>query len=111
MSKPFHTVDLDIRGPMSTPDLNENRWALGATCYKISSIICSLMKSKSKATSSWKGFIITIKSLDFSVKRVRIDNDSVFLCAEFMQICQDENIVVERALPYSHWKLARIERQ
>jgi hypothetical protein len=76
-----------------------------------SSILCALMKSMSEATSSWKGFIVTIKSLNFTVKRVRIDNDSVFLCAKFMKACQDENIVVERTVPYSHWQLARIERQ
>ena len=28
-----------------------------------------------------------------------------------MQICQNEQIVVERTLPYVHWHLARIERQ
>ena len=73
---------------MSTPDLNGNIWALGAACYKTSSILCSLMKSKSEATSSWKGFIVTIKSLNFTVRRGRIDNDSVFLCAKFMQVCE-----------------------
>ena len=109
-SESFHTVALDVWGPMSTPDPNGNRWALGASCYKTSSILCSLMKSKSEATDSWKGFIVTIKSLNFTVKRVRIDNDSVFLCAKFMQVCQDENIVVERTVPYSHWQLPRIER-
>ena len=93
---------------MSTPDLNENKWALGATCYKTSSILCSLMKSKLEATSSWKGSIVTIKSLNFTVKWVRIDNDSVFLCAKFMQVCQYENIVVDRIAPYSQWQLARI---
>jgi len=71
-------------------------------CYKTSSILWSLMKSKSEATSSWKEFIVTIKSLNFTVRRVRIDSDSVFLCAKFMQVCQDENIVVERTVPYSH---------
>jgi len=51
-SEPFHTVALDIWAPMSTPDLNGNKWALGATCYKTSSVIFSLMKSKLEATSS-----------------------------------------------------------
>ena len=73
-SEPFHTVALDIWGPMSTPDLNGNRWALGAACYKTSSILGSLLKLKSESTSSWKGFIVTIKSLIFSVRRVSIDN-------------------------------------
>jgi len=97
--EPFHTVALDISGPMSTPGLNGNKWALGAACYKTSSILCSLMKSRSEATSSWKGFIVTINSLNFTARRVRIDNDSVFLCAKFMQVCQDESIVVKQTMP------------
>jgi hypothetical protein len=68
-SDPFHTVALDMWGPMSTPDLNGNRWALDASCYTTSSILYSLMKSKSDVNNSWKGFIITIKSLDFTIKR------------------------------------------
>ncbi len=108
---PFDTVALDIWRPMSTFDLNGNRWALGAACYKTGTILCSLMKSKTEAASCWKGFIITIKSLNFRIKRVRIDNDSVFLNAQFTQLCQDEQIVVEMTVSYAHWQLARIERQ
>jgi len=44
--EPFHTAALDIWGPMSATDLNGNRWALGAACYKTSSVLCPLMKSK-----------------------------------------------------------------
>jgi len=97
--EPFHTVALDIWGPMSTPDFKGNKWAVGAACYKTLSILCSLIKSKSEATSSWKGFIVTIKSLNFNVRRVRIDNDSVFLCAKFMQVCQDENMSWNKQCP------------
>jgi hypothetical protein len=50
-SSPFHTVALDIWGPMSTPDLTGHRWALGAACYKTSTTLCSLMKSKTEAAS------------------------------------------------------------
>jgi hypothetical protein len=53
-SGPFHTVALDIWGTMSTPDLNGNIGALGAACYKISTKLLSLMKSKSEASNSWK---------------------------------------------------------
>ena len=51
-STPFHTMALYIWGPMPTPDLNRNRWALGAACYKISTTLCSLMKSKTEEASS-----------------------------------------------------------
>ncbi len=84
---------------------------LGAACYKTSTTMCSLMKSKTEAAKCWKGFLITIKTLDFTIKRIRIDNDSVFFSAQFSQLCQDEQIIVERTLPYAHWQLARIERQ
>ena len=68
------------------------------------------MKSKSEASNSWKGFIVTVKSLNFNAKRVRIDNDSVFLCAKFMQVCQDERIILEHIVAYAYWQLVRIER-
>ena len=35
----------------------------------------------------------------------------MFLSAQFTQLCQDEQIIVERTVPYAHWQLARIERQ
>ena len=110
-SCPFHTVALGIWGPMSTPDLNGKKWALGAACYKISTTLCFLMKSKSEAAICWKGITITIKSLNFTVKRVRIDNDSVFQSAQFTQSCQDEQIILERTVRHAHWQLAIIERQ
>jgi hypothetical protein len=110
-SSPFHTVALDIWGPMPTPDLTGHRWAQGAACYKTSTTLCSLIKSKTEAASCWKGFIIMIKALNFNIRRVRIDNDSVFLIAQFTQLCQDEQIIVERTVPYAQWQLERIERQ
>jgi hypothetical protein len=48
---PLDTVAIDIWGPMSTLDLNGNRWALGAACYKTGTILCSLMTSKTEAAS------------------------------------------------------------
>jgi len=107
----FHTMALDIWGPISNHDLNGNRWALGAACYKTSTTLCSLMKTKMEAAGCWKRFIITIKSLIFSVKRVRIDNNLVLPNAQFSQVCQNEQIIVERTAPYAHWQLARVERQ
>jgi hypothetical protein len=87
---PFHTIALDIWGTMSSPDINgNNKWVLGAACYKTATILCALMKSKSDAPAAWKGFIETIKSMDFVLRRVRIDNDSVFLSSVFTQLCEN----------------------
>ena len=88
---------------MSTEDIGGNRWFLGGVCYKISLIIGNLMKLKSDATSTWKSITAGVKSLGHSISRVRIDNDTVFLCKEFTQLCEFEGIAVERTVPYSHW--------
>ncbi len=93
---------------MSSPDIHGNKWVLGAACYKTATILCALMKNKSDAPRAWKGFIETIKSMDFVLRRVRIDNDSVFLSALFTEICQTNSINIERTVPYSHWQLERI---
>jgi len=78
---PFHTVALDIWGPMSTPDIGGNRWVLGGVCYKTSLIFGNLMKFKSDATITWKSIIAKVKSMGHSISRLRIDNDTVFLCS------------------------------
>jgi len=46
-----------------------------------------------------------------SISRLRIDNDSVFLCSEFTALCESAGISVERTVPYAYWQLGRIERQ
>ena len=55
--------------------------------------------------------IASVKSLGYTVSRLRIYNDSVFLSKEFTTICAADNIAVERTVPYAHWQLGRIERQ
>ena len=96
---------LDIWGLMSSPDINGNKWVLGAACYKTATILCALMKSKSDAPAAWKGFIETIKSMDFVPRRIRIDNGSFFLGSVFTQLCDNNSITIERTVPYSHWQL------
>jgi len=96
----FHIVASNIRRPISTPDLKGGRWALGAACYKTANMLCFFMKSKTNANSSGKGFIVTIESLDFAIKRARIENDSVCLSAQFMQVYLDESIIMKRTVLY-----------
>ena len=112
ISSPFHTVALDIWGPISTPDIRGNRLILEGVCYKTPLIYGNLMKFKSNANLTWKSMIATVKSIRHSMSRVRIDNDTIFLCADFTTLCESEGIIAyERSVPYAHWKLGRLERQ
>jgi hypothetical protein len=108
---PFHTIALDIWGPMSTEDIGGNRWFFGGVCFKASTIIGNVMKYKSDAPYTWKTMIASVKFLGYSINRVRIDNDTVFLSKNFRAVCVAACITVERTMPYAHWQLGRMERQ
>ena len=84
---PFHTIVLDIWGPMFTEDIGGNRWSLGGVCFKTSTIIGNVMKHKFDAPSTWNMMIATVKSLGYTASRIRIDNDSVFFSKEFIALC------------------------
>ena len=80
-------------------------------CYNTPLIFGNLMKLKSDATSTWKSMISAVKTLGHSIFRVSIDNDTVLICTEIIMVCESEGIASERAVPYAHWQLGRIERQ
>ena len=42
---------------------------------------------------------------------IRIDNDFIFLGADFQVVCQEFDIVVQRLVPYMHNQLGRMKRQ
>ena len=86
---------------MSNPDIGGNRWVLEG-CYKTSLIFGNLTKLKSNATITWKSMIAKVKSMGHSISRLRIDNDTVFLCSELTALCESEGIYVERTVPYAH---------
>jgi hypothetical protein len=96
---------------MSTKDIGGNKWFLGGVCFKTSAVIGNVMKYKSDAPYTWKIMIASVKSLGYSINRVRIDNDTVFLSKDFTTVCVEACITVERTMPYAHWQLGRIERQ
>ena len=93
------------------PDIRGNMGFLGSVCYKTSTIFVYLRKDKSHATFVWGTMLSRVKTMRYTISRVRIDNDTLFLCKEFTDLCAAENIAVERTVPYSHWQLGRIERQ
>jgi hypothetical protein len=55
--------------------------------------------------------LTTIRSLGHTVRRLRVDNDTVFLGASFRNLLDEFNIAVEISAPYAHWQHGRIERQ
>jgi hypothetical protein len=92
---PFHTMAFDIWGPMSTKDIWGNKLFSGGVCYKTSIIIGKVMKHKSDATFTWTSMISIVKYQGYNISRVRIDNDTVFLCKEFTLFCEAERRTVE----------------
>ncbi len=87
---------------MSSEDIGGNMWFLGGVCFKTSTVIGNVMKYKSDAPSTWKTTIVTVKSLCYTISRIRIDNDYVFLSKEFTTVCSKESITVERKVQCAH---------
>ena len=108
---PLHSVALDIWGPMRKAAIGGYHYVLGAACYASAGILGELMKRKSDAPSTWRRFLAKARRLGRPIKTVRIDNDSVFLSKEFIAICEENDIAIERTAPYAHHQLGRIERQ
>jgi Reverse transcriptase (RNA-dependent DNA polymerase)/gag-polypeptide of LTR copia-type len=108
---PFHTLGLDLWGPMHTPTLGGRRYSIAATCFKTRYLLHDLLRTKDEAVGVFRRFLAYIRSLGHSVRVVRVDNDSVLLSNAFYDVCNEHGISVERTAPYSHWQHGRIERQ
>ena len=72
--------------------------------------MAELLRTKDEAPGAWKRMLLRIRTLGFTVHVLRIDNDSVFLGAEFRAVCDDFGVDIQRTAPYRHHQLARIER-
>ena len=106
---PLDTVSLDIWGPMQTPTHTGEHYVLGACCHTTGMVFPELLKLKSDySPDAFENFVISAKALGHCIKTVRIDNDSVFLGHEFMDICKKHSSHVERTAPYAHHQLGRI---
>jgi DNA-binding IclR family transcriptional regulator len=68
-------------------------------------------RSKDEAPASFRRISTTIRSLGHTVRRLRVDNDMVFLGAAFRNLLDEFNIAVEITAPYAHWQHDRSERQ
>ena len=107
----FHTVSMDIWGPMNVEAIGGYRFAIGMTDHTSGGRLVDLVKQKSEAPQVLTAFLRRIRSLGHKVKILRIDNDSVFLSEAFQNICDANDIEVQRTAPYAHHQLGRQERQ
>ena len=108
---PFHTVAMDIWGPMSTPAIGGYRFVIGLTDFKTNGMLAELVHRKSAAPDTLMSFLHRIRDMGHKVHTLRIDNDSVFLSDVFQTICRTEAITIQRTAPYAHHQLGRQERQ
>jgi hypothetical protein len=107
----FHTVGVDLNGPMSVPSLGGGRYSMAAVDFKTRYILHDVLRHKSEAPRVFKRFLIQIQDMGYKVQRVRIDNDSVLLSVEFTSLLEEFGIALQRTAPYAHWQHGRIERQ
>ena len=102
---------VDLWGPMKVSAIGGYNWVLGTACFSSAYLMASLLRTKDESYVHLETFLCKVRSLGFSVKILRIDNDSVLLGNNFRTVCLKWGITVQRTAPYSHWQLARIERQ
>jgi hypothetical protein len=69
------------------------------------------VRSKDEAPASFRRMLTTIRSLGHTVRRLRVDNDTVFLGVAFRYLLDEFNIAVETSAPYAHWQHGQLERQ
>jgi len=79
----FHTLAIDIWGPVNTPSIGNFSYVVGAVCYKSAFIMAELIKTKSYSVIVFRSLRCKIRIFGYGVHIIRIDNDSVFLGADF----------------------------
>ena len=107
----FHTLGVDLNGPMSVPSLGGGRYSIAAVDFKTRYILHDVLRHKSETPRLFKRFLIQIRDMGYKVHRVRVDNDSVLLSVEFTSLLDEFGIALQRTAPYAHWQHGRIERQ
>ena len=105
----MHMVGIDIF-EMRTVSLQGHRYVFGAADYAGPFVWLKFMEHKSDAPIALRKLIQFANNHDHPIKIVRMDNDSVFLGAEFSNILNEANIEVQLPAPYSQWQNGLIER-
>ena len=106
----FHSMAVDLWGPLPQKAIGGYLYVLGAICFRTNYHLAELLKPKSDAPTVWRRILLRIRALGYAVVSLRVDNDSVLLGRSFMAVCDEFGVSVERTAPYRHHQLARIER-
>ena len=106
----FYMMAADLWGPVDHAAIGGFKYVFGSICYLSGYHMAELLRTKDEAPGAWKRMLLRIRTLGFTVHVLRIDNDSVFLGAEFRAVCDDFGVDIQRTAPYRHHLLARIER-
>jgi hypothetical protein len=107
----FEVLGLDFCGPMSVPSLGGRWYSLCAVDFHSRFMLRDAVRFKDEAPASFRRMLTTIHSLGHTVRRLRVDNDTVFLGSTFRNLLDEFNIAVEITAPCAHWQHGRIERQ
>jgi hypothetical protein len=107
----FEVVGFDFCGLMNIQSLGRRRYNLCAVDFRSRFMLHDTVRSTDEAPASFRRMLSTIRSLGHTVRRLRVDNDTVFLGAPFRNLLDEFNITVEITAPYAHWQHGRIERQ
>jgi hypothetical protein len=79
----FEVLGLDFCGPMNVPSLGGRRYSLCAVDFRSLFMLHDAVRSKDEAPASFRRALTSIRSLGHTVRRLRVDNNTVFLEAVF----------------------------
>ena len=106
---PFHTIHIDLHGPLNEINENEYSYTFGAVDEFSGFVAVYLMRAKSDTTQAMKQFIAD-HTVYGQIRKVWTDNGTEFLSNDFKDIMLDKNIRHEKSCPYSPHQMGHIER-
>ncbi|GKE82308.1 retrovirus-related pol polyprotein from transposon TNT 1-94 [Tanacetum coccineum] len=93
VSKPLHTLHMDLFGPTSVSSLNHKWYCLVVTGDFSRFTLTFFLKSKDETSSILRNFITEIENLkDLKVKIIRCDNGGEFRNKEIDELCTRKGI-------------------
>jgi hypothetical protein len=82
---------------------------LCAVDFRSRLVLHDAVRSKDEAPASFRRMLTNISFLGHTVRRLRVENHTVFLGAAFRKLLDEFNIAVEITAPYAHWQHGQIE--
>ena len=110
-TEPGELICSDIWGKFDTPSFGGNIYAIHFTDYYTRYSRVYFMQKKSEALDKFKLFIKEVcDPCKLKIKRLRTDNDSVYVSAEFKLFTSGAGIEQEQSSPYCHEQNGIAER-